>query len=199
MLNRKFLIIATVGAVSAFLVFLVGDFFVPPMVDLLLWPGDRASRVLGISEIGAGLVVGTVIAWVLWTAIFATIIAAIKRFLWPHKKLFLVCALAFVAVLFFQARGTHNQEYDGTWEFGFEWSAFYPRGGCWRPPYWLESTSELSGPSGKLEALGNPSAVRIKFVGDTSWVGSYGHLGGYMREIRVVRVIDVRAARPCRP
>ena len=199
MLNRKFLTIATVGAVSAFLVFLVGVFFVPPIAGLLLWPGDRASSLLGISEVGAGLAVGIVIAWVLWAAVFATMIAAIKQFLWPHWKLFLACTIVIVAALFFQARGTHNKEYDGTWEFGFERSAFYPGGGCWRPPYWLEPTSELSGPSGKLEALSNPSAVRIKFIGDTSWVGPYGHLCGYMREIRVVRVIDVQAAQPCRP
>jgi hypothetical protein len=169
------------------------------MAGLLLCLGDRAGRLLGISEVGAGLAVGIVIAWVLWAAVFATMIAAIKQFLWPHWKLFLACTIVIVAALFFQARGTHNKEYDGTWEFGFERSAFYPGGGCWRPPYWLEPTSELSGPSGKLEALSNPSAVRIKFIGDTSWVGPYGHLCGYMREIRVVRVIDVQAAQPCRP
>lgn len=199
MLNRKFLTIAAVGAVSALLVFLVGVFFVPPIAGLLLWPGDRASRMLGISEVEEGLVVSIVIAWVLWAAVFATMIAVIKQFLWPHRKLSLVCAIVIVAALFFQARGSHTKEYDGTWEFGFERSAFYLGGACLRPPYWLEPTSELSGPSGKLEALGNPTAVRIKFIGDTNWVGAYGHLGGYMREIRVVRVIDVQAAQPCRP
>jgi hypothetical protein len=44
---------------------------------------------------------GIVLAWVLWGAVFTTIIAGTKRFLWPHRKLFLVCAIVFVAVLFF--------------------------------------------------------------------------------------------------
>lgn len=194
---RKFLIIATVGVVFAFFVFLVG-FFVPAIESLLLWPGARVSRMLGIS-VGASLVVGgTVISWVLWAAVFAVMIAAVKQVLWPHRKLFWVCSFVVVAVLFFEARGTHNKEYEGTWEFGFGWSDFYPNGGCWRPPYWLEPTSELSGPSGKLDRLGNPSAVRVKFIGDATWVGPHGHLGGYMREIRVVRLIDVQAAQPCR-
>ena len=195
---RKFLIIATVGVVSVFLVFLAG-FFVPPIFALLLWPGARVSRMLGISEVGAALATGIVISWVLWAAVFAVMIAAVKQALWPHRKLFWVCFSVVVAVLFFEACGTHNKEYEGTWEFGFERSDFYAGSGCWRPPYWLEPTSELSGLSGKLELLGNPSAVRIKFIGDTSWVGPYGHLGRYMREIRVVRLIDIQAARPCRP
>ena len=168
---------------------------------MLLWPGFRLSRAVGFSIEDAGNYseAGIAFAWVLWTAIVAAVVTVIEKTIWPRRKLFVVCVVAAFAILFFEARGTHNKEYDGTWEFGFERSAFYQGGGCWRTPYWLDPTSELSGPSGKLEALGNPSAVRIKFIGDTSWVGSYGHLGGYIREIRVVRVIDVQAAQPCRP
>lgn len=162
---------------------------------MLLWPGFRLSKALGISVEGANYVVaGIGFAWVLWTAIVAAVVTVIEKTIWRRRKLFVACVVAACAILFLEARGKHNKEFEGVWEVGFEQSDFYEGGGCWHTPYWLEATPELYS---RFAALGNPRAVKVKFVGDTTSIGGYGHLGQYLRLIRVVRVIDVEAAQPC--
>jgi hypothetical protein len=164
---------------------------------MLLWPGFRISRAVGISIEDAGnyLEAGIAFAWVLWTAIVAAVVTVIEKTIWRRRKLFVACVVAACAILFLEARGRHNKEFEGTWEVGFEQSDFHPGGGCWHTPYWLEATPELYS---RFAALGNPRAVKVKFVGDTTSIGEYGHLGQYLRLVQVVRVIDVEAAQPCR-
>ena len=41
--------------------------------------------------------------------------------------------------------------------------------------------------------LGRPRALRVTFIGDLSRIGRWGHLGGYVREVRAVKLIDVSA------
>jgi len=157
---RKFIFITLAAALSVLLGSIACGILVPAIDRLLLWPGFRLSKALGISEEGGNYVAaGIGFAWMLWTAILAVVVTVIEKTIWRRRKLFVACVVAVCAILLLQARGKHNKEYDGTWEFGDERSAFYPSSGCWRLPYWLDSTSELSGPSGKLVALGNPSAV----------------------------------------
>ena len=78
---------------------------------------------------------------------------------------------------------------------GVERTDFYDGSKCWHLPYWLAPTLELGT---RVDALGNPPAVQVKFLGDTTSIGPYGHLGQYLREIRLVRIIEVNVARPCR-
>jgi hypothetical protein len=195
---RKFLFIALAAALFTLLFSVVCGIFAPAIDRMLLWPGFRLSRALGISEesVGNYLVAGIGFAWLLWAAILAAVVAVIEKTIWRRKRLFVACGVVACAILLFEARGKHNEEYQGTWEVGFEQSNFYDHGGCWRTPYWLEPTPELSS---RFAALGNPRAVKVKFVGDTTSIGEYGHLGQYLRSIRVVRVIDVEAAQPCQP
>src|SRR6267142_4822800 len=193
---RKLLLIAAPAVLSVLLLFLMCGIFIPALDRVLLWPGFRISRALDTSVEGApNAVVGIGVACVFWAAIFAALIAAIKNTIWQRRELFVACGVAVCGVLFFQVLGVHNKEFEGTWENGFERSDFYYGGECWRLPYWLEPTPELNG---RFDALGNPPAVRVKFVGDTTSMGSYGHLGQYLREIRVMRIIEVETAQPCR-
>jgi hypothetical protein len=191
---RKFLVIAALTILSVLLLFLVCGIFVPALDRRLLWPGFRAAKALGISEEGGKYaVVGIGVAWTLWAAVFAALITAIKNTIWHRRELLVACAAAVCVILVFQARGRHNREYDGTWEVVFDRSDFHYGCACWHLPYLLEPTAELSS---RLDALGNPPAVKLKFIGDTTSIGSYGHLGQYLREIRVVRIIDVQKAQP---
>jgi len=195
---RKVLIVAGLSALSVSLLFFVFAFFVPALDRVLLWPGFQASRALGISAESATATyaaLGIAVAWMFWAAILAAVTTLIKKILWQRRELFVASALIVCAILFFEVRGKHGEEYDGTWERGFERSDFYYGGRCWRLPYWLTPTSELVG---RVDALGNPPAVRVKFVGDTTSIGPHGHLGGYLREIRVLRTIEVKAAQTCR-
>jgi hypothetical protein len=194
---RKFVFITLAAALSVLLFSVACGLFVPAIDRILLSPGFRLSKALGISVESANYVVaGLGFAWVLWAVVLAAVVIAIEKTIWHRRRLFVACAVAACAILFFEARGKHNKEFEGTWEVGFEQSNFYDGGGCWHTPYWLEATPELYS---RFAALGNPRAIKVKFVGDTTSIGGYGHLGQYLRLIRVVRVIDVESAQPCRP
>jgi len=47
-----------------------------------------------------------------------------------------------------------------------------------------------------MNSLGT-SIVTVKFVGDESSIGGYGHMGAYLRQVKVVRVLEVGPALPC--
>jgi hypothetical protein len=93
------------------------------------------------------------------------------------------------------ARGESNQTYTGTVEWGFEVSAFHPNGNCSRPAYWFDSDTPGGGEIlQRWLDLGRPRAMRVTFVGDLSSLGRWGHIGGYIRQIRAVKLIDASAA-----
>lgn len=194
---RKFAFITLAAALSVLLFSLACGIFAPAIDGVFLWPGFRISRAIGISIGDAGnyLASGIAFGWVLWTVIVAAVVTVVEKTIWRRRKLFVVCAIAACSILFLEALGRHNKEFEGTWEVGLEQSDFHPGDGCWHTPYWLEATPELYG---RFAALGNPRALKVKFVGDSTSIGGYGNGGQYLRSVRVVRVIDVKTAQPCR-
>jgi hypothetical protein len=63
---RKFVFITLAAALSVLLFSIACGIFVPAMDRMLLWPGFRLSKALGISVEGANYVVaGIGFAWVL--------------------------------------------------------------------------------------------------------------------------------------
>gem|GEM_PF-3880669 len=70
--------------------------------------------------------------------------------------------------------------------------------------YWLVPTTEfqeqfrraLSGAAGTYGPKDDPrffDTVYVRFTGTLSPRGSYGHLGGYTYEVKVAKVIEVKA------
>ena len=97
-----------------------------------------------------------------------------------------------VGLLALWAKGERNRTYTGTVEWRFEVSAFYPNGNCAARPYWLSTEGEAATElHRRWEELGRPGALRVRFVGDLSRVGTWGHLGGYVREIRPRTFLEV--------
>ena len=167
----------------------------PGLASLLLWPGFRVVRVLRMdSGDVAPIAIQVAVGWVLCAVLTAMVISIVKRFLWPRKIMLAICALVLIGAFFVEVRAERNREYEGTWEQGFERSDFHYAGECWRPPYWLIPTPEIHEELGKTQT----GALNVRFVGDATAIGRYGHLGQYVREIRVVRIIEVRPAAPCR-
>jgi hypothetical protein len=106
-----------------------------------------------------------------------------------------VVLVALALLLLYLAKGENNRIYEGRLEWRFEVSAFYPNENCSMHPYWFvkegAARDELHS---RWEELGRPEVLRIKFVGDLSRLGRWGHLGRYWREIRAIRMIEVSTA-----
>lgn len=104
----------------------------------------------------------------------------------------LAIVAASTALLLNWARARTGQMLDGTAQWAFEKSQFFPNAKCSESPWWLDpgadGTEEIYK---RWEALGKPPAARIIFVGDVSEIGRWGHLGQYWRQVRPRRVIDV--------
>ena len=168
--------------------------------QLLISPGFFIARPLaskGIGEIGAFIAIfaiATLISWAMWAAALALVIGFGWILFKRSKVLLLVLVLALAAMMAVQIPGSRNTQFEGIWERGFEHSDFFVNGNCDRPSYWLRGSEEFYG---KIRALDRPTAVRVKFVGTTTRMGSYGHLGKYLREVQVEKVISVEPARPC--
>jgi len=87
---------------------------------------------------------------------------------------------------------------EGTYESGFETSAFLPDGDCSRRPFWLHWSEEGDyDVNARIKALGYPEALKIKLIGDVSRLGRYGHMGAYRREVWTIKIISVDPAPPC--
>jgi hypothetical protein len=107
-----------------------------------------------------------------------------------------VCVMAIV--FWAWARGRHEIVPDGTLQFSFEESAFFPNGDCSNKPFWWEYPNPLDADlAAKWEALGNPAALRVTIRGNLSAVGMHGHLGGYLREVQPVALISVNPTSRC--
>lgn len=106
------------------------------------------------------------------------------------------------------ALGT-EQTFEGIFVKKFERSDFYAGGDGSKRPYWLKTSDELHNKMGSdgffsyshdstpWAGLKNP-AVRVKFVGDLSKAGRYGHLDKYGREVTVYKVLEMSAVEGCR-
>jgi hypothetical protein len=100
--------------------------------------------------------------------------------------------LLLLAVLAYWATGAKNRTYDGVLQHGFEKSDFYPRGRCSASPYWLEPQGDAATElSRHWVELGRPSALHVRFVGDKSHLGMWGHLGKYRRKIQPSKILQV--------
>ena len=115
----------------------------------------------------------------------------------------LIAILAIVVVcllvIVFLARGRHGVVLEGTLQWGFEESAFFPDGDCSNKPYWWKSPDQHDNdPNARWDALGKPLAVRVKMLGNVSSVGFYGHLGQYRREVQPIKLISVSPGSRCR-
>ena len=111
--------------------------------------------------------------------------------------------LAVVVIgLFLWAKGSKNRTYEGILKLGEEREAFYQNGDCSASPYWFEVQDrdlahELMNRWGDL---GRPRQLYVKFVGDKSWIGAWGHMGKYVREVRPHTLLEVSTApRPWPP
>ncbi len=123
--------------------------------------------------------------------------ALVKR-----RTLFVLLAIAVVCLLFlaFWAGGRRQVLLDGTYQSGFEQSAFIPNGDCSKEPFWFNWPDERDyDMNARIKALGYPAALRVKLIGNVSRLGKYGHLGGYPREVWPIKIISVDPAPPCGP
>jgi hypothetical protein len=146
---------------------------------------------LGIARFGA-IEIG--IIWVLYAILIAVLILVVKWTLWRRKTVLVLCAAMLCAAVYFKARGETSTEFEGTWEMGFEQSDFFIGRNCARPRYWLHASEDVYS---KVSTLGDPRAVRIKFVGTSTRMGDYGHLGQCLREVHVEKVLSIEPTQPC--
>ncbi len=119
-----------------------------------------------------------------------------------RRALFVLLAVAVVCLLFlaFWAGGRREVPLDGTFQGGFEQSAFFPYGDCSKKPFWFKYPDEREyDMNARIKALGYPAALRVKLIGNVSRLGKYGHLGAYPREVWPIRIISVDPAQPCGP
>jgi hypothetical protein len=164
--GRLVLVAASITAPAALLL------LIPlALTQLLLQPEFRLSAALGIARFGA-IEIG--IIWVLYAILIAALILVVKWTLWRRKTVLVLCAAMLCAAVYFKARGETSTEFEGTWEMGFEQSDFFIGGNCARPRYWLHASEDVYS---KVSTLGDPREVRIKFVGTSTRMGDYGHLG----------------------
>jgi hypothetical protein len=169
----------------------------PALARLLLAPGLRLVSALDLNRKGdfASILMYMGVSWLLLALVTALCIVTLKRTLWRRRVVLIVFVVVLGAIAVVAGRGERNEEYEGIWERGFERSDFYYRGECWRPPLWLVPTPDIH----ELLSQGQSGALSVRFVGDSTPIGRYGHLGLYLREVRVVRMIGARPAAPCQP
>lgn len=97
---------------------------------------------------------------------------------------------------------TGPRKFSGYYFTAFETSNFVPGEDCRspKPTYWLMYERD-SGFAEALKAAGwkpmELQAFFVRFEGELSEPGQYGHLGAYEREVHVVRTLEVRAAPEC--
>ncbi len=105
-----------------------------------------------------------------------------------------VCVVALV----FWWKGRRDILLDGTLQWGFEESAFFPNGNCSSKPFWWEwPNNRDSDLDTKWRALGKPTALRVTLRGNLSSFGLHGHLGAYRREVQPIMLLSVRPASRC--
>jgi hypothetical protein len=107
-----------------------------------------------------------------------------------------VCLLSFIL----WGRGRRKVLLEGTLQWGFEQSAFFPSGDCSTTPFWWNANGtdqHDNDLNARWQALGKQGALRVKVIGNLSSVGMHGHLGLYRREIQPVQLISVGPAPRC--
>jgi hypothetical protein len=99
------------------------------------------------------------------------------------------------------ARGRREVALEGIVQWSFEESAFYKDGDCSIRPWWFNESDAgpilQKGLGKRWDSLGKPAAIHIKFSGNVSWLGRYGHLGKYSREVLPISIEEVSRASRC--
>lgn len=89
---------------------------------------------------------------------------------------------------------------EGTYQGGFETSAFLPDGDCSKRPFWFNWSEEDDYDVGaRIKALGYPEALHVRLIGDVSRLGKYGHMHAFHREVWAIKIISVDPAPACWP
>lgn len=187
-MTRRVRIIGIVVApiLSAFVLLLL-----PPAFALVLQiPAALVLQKAGLSGTVA-VITSLVVDWFLLTLLAGAFYIGLISESLVSRLCVLVTLLLLVIFYVVGGRPEYGKTYTGLYEHGFERSAFYPNGQCWRPSYWVDAMPELDLPK-------DSSAVEVTFIGDTTSIGSHGHLGGYIRETRVIKVLAAKPAAPCR-
>ena len=183
--RRYILVIILVAVLPLLILFLLPAPFALPMQV----PAALAIHILGLTGVPAA-----VMSLIIDLLTLALLVAAISVGLTTKNrkaKFSLIATILLLVVLFIAIRRPeHSKTYTGLYEHGFERSIFYPDGKCWRPAYWVDAMPELDLPR-------NSFAVEVTFIGDTTPIGSYGHMGAYIRESRVIKVLNAKPAAPC--
>jgi hypothetical protein len=106
------------------------------------------------------------------------------------RRAFLIALFALAACATTSA--THAQRYSGTLDWGFETSSFRTDDG--QGPYWLSSDTVWDQVTAPLRASGHGPWGRVHLVVDgvLSPPGSYGQMGSYAHELKVMAVIESR-------
>lgn len=126
-----------------------------------------------------------------------------KKLLFAFSPLLILTLAALACQTLSPTPGPTKGEFEGTYSNGFEVSAFVPCEGVspagpgYVPAYWLSGTTEfyeqytaLVQSSGHDPATGYLS-VYVRFKGELSPPGSYGHLSAYEREITVTELLEM--------
>ena len=109
-----------------------------------------------------------------------------------------LAVLVAAGLVYLGVRGSHDNLFEGTLQVGFERSDFYPSSDCSAFPYWYSgSTDDSQNLRLRWKELGSPPAMRVKFRGDLSSLGLYGHLGKYWREIRSTTILEAKETPAC--
>ena len=107
-------------------------------------------------------------------------------------------ALLSIGIGFFSMRGRRDVSLDGTLQWGFEESAFFPNGDCSKKPFWWEwPNSHDNDLTARWKELGQPAALHVIARGDLSAFGLHGHLGAYHREFQPVVIVSAGPAPRC--
>jgi hypothetical protein len=106
--------------------------------------------------------------------------------------------VALIISLVLWAKGSRDTVLSGTFQWGFEESAFFLDSDCSRKPFWWDPNQLDKEVGAKWEALGKPPALRLVVRGNLSALGAHGHLGAYRREVQPIALISVAPASRCR-
>lgn len=121
----------------------------------------------------------------------------------PRSSVLLAAVAAALAVAAACAdRSEEPGVFEGYYYTGFETSNFVPGRSCddRGPRYWLVSDPEARFNEALREAGWEPLAFQafwVRFEGELSEPGRYGHLGAYEREVRVTKLLELRHAPEC--
>ncbi len=126
-----------------------------------------------------------------------------RRRSWPCSSFWLaVVAVVLAAATACAERADDSGVFEGYYYTGFETSNFVPGRTCddRGPTYWLVSDPEAHFNEALQEAGWEPLAFQafwVRFEGELSEPGRYGHLGAYEREVRVKKLLEIRHAPEC--